>query len=174
MPAVFGRPGFEVVYTLIDAHELDGNELLESSEIGDNLIAALARLRDHRDAIHRMVAKVAGLPHGAREEAMVVLYRLAGLRRLVPFVKQEIETMPLDIDLREKEVLGPPYIRGLEEGEAKGRKEGELSVLRRLIEKRFGAVPPSADAILVAKSLGELEELSVLVLDAASIDELLK
>ncbi len=35
-------------YRAIDIRELDGDRLLESADIGDNVIAILARLRDHR------------------------------------------------------------------------------------------------------------------------------
>jgi hypothetical protein len=93
-------------------------------------------------------------------------------------VKREIEAMPIHIDLRENEVLGPPYIRGLEEGEQKGRSEGRkeaaLNILRRQIDKRFGALPAWVEERLAAKSPSELEELSVRVLDAATFDDLLK
>ena len=41
--------------------------------------------------------------------------------------------MPILIDILENQVLGREYKRGLQ--------EGELTVLRRLIEKRFGAIP---------------------------------
>src|ERR1051325_8643030 len=118
MPDRLRGPGFAVEYTLIDVRSLDGNDLLESEEIGDNLIAILTRLRDHKDAIRQIVVRVRGLAEGAREEALVQLYTLAGLRRMVPLVRKEIEAMPVYIDLRENEVLGPPYIRGLEEGGA--------------------------------------------------------
>ncbi len=174
MPDTLRGPGFAVEYTLIDVRSLDGNDLLESPDIGDNLIAILTRLRDHKDAIRQIVVKVMGLAEGAREEALVQLYTLAGLRRMVPLVRKEIEAMPVYIDLRENEVLGPPYVRGLEEGEQKGRKEGELSILRRLIQKRFGILPASVEERLAAKTPAELEELSVRLLDADSLDELFK
>ena len=45
--------------------------------------------------------------------------------------------MPLFIDILDNKVLGREFKRGLKEGELKG----ELTVLRRLIEKRFGAMP---------------------------------
>jgi predicted transposase YdaD len=178
MPHQLQGPGFAAEYTLIDARTLDGNELLASPEVGDNLIAILAQVRDQRDAIHRIVAKVSGLPSGARKEALIQPYTLSGLRRLSGLVKREIEAMPIHIDLRENEVLGPPYIRGLEEGEQKGRSEGRkeaaLNILRRQIDKRFGALPAWVEERLAAKSPSELEELSVRVLDAATFDDLLK
>ena len=82
----------------------------------------------------------------------------------------------------ENKVLGPEYKRGLQEGELigeqrgerKGKLEGELTVLRRLIEKRFGPIPAWAEERLAARSAPELEELSLRVLDAQSIEDLLK
>src|SRR5437879_2775957 len=48
-------------YRAIDIRDLDGDRLLESGEVGDNVIAILARLRDHGSAVRRIVEKIAGL-----------------------------------------------------------------------------------------------------------------
>jgi hypothetical protein len=53
-------------------------------------------------------------------------------------------------------------------------KKGELEILRLIIEKRFGAIPNWAEERLVSRSSADLEELSDRVLDAASIEDLLK
>jgi len=45
--------------------------------------------------------------------------------------------MPVHVDILTNKVLGREFRRGLQ----KGRQEGELRVLRRQIEKRFGAIP---------------------------------
>src|SRR5260370_30333568 len=47
-------------YRAIDIRELDGDRLLESEEVGDNVIAILARLRDDKDAVRRIVERIAG------------------------------------------------------------------------------------------------------------------
>jgi len=67
-------------YSVIDIRDLDGDRLLESEEIGDNVIAILARLRDHQDAVHRIVERIAGLAASDRETALGQLLILAGLR----------------------------------------------------------------------------------------------
>lgn len=69
-------------YHMIDIRELDGERLLESEETGDNIIAILAQLRDHRAAIRKIIGKIAELPAAAREAALSQLVILAGLRRL--------------------------------------------------------------------------------------------
>jgi hypothetical protein len=101
---------------------------------------------------------------------MRLLLTISGLRNLEEVVQQEVRKMPLYIDIMENKVLGPAYKRGLEEGEVKG----ELTILRRLVEKRFGPLPAWAEERLTAKSTTELEDLSLRVLDATTLDELLK
>ena len=64
--------------------------------------------------------------------------------------------------------------KGRQEGLREGLQAGELAVLRRQIEKRFGALPGWAREKLAALTTSELEELSERVLDAQSVDELLK
>ena len=82
--------------------------------------------------------------------------------------------MPVYIDILENEILGPAFKRGLEEGELKGKLEGKLEILRRLIEKRFGPIPEWAHERLAARSAAELEEVSVRILDVASVEDLLR
>jgi len=61
-------PDLSFRYRAIDIRSLDGERLLESPEVGDNVIAILARLRDHKVAVRRIVEKIAGLaaPSGRR------------------------------------------------------------------------------------------------------------
>jgi len=149
-------------YRAIDIRELDGERLLESEEVGDNVIAILARLRDHKDAVRRIVERIAGLVAAERETALGQLIILAGLRQLEETVEKEARKMPILNDLLDNKVLGREF------------KRGELTVLRRQIEKRFGAIPSWAEERLVGRSAADLEELSVRVLDAQSIEDLLK
>jgi hypothetical protein len=62
------------------------------------------------------------------------------------------------------------FQRGLDEG----RQEGELTILRRQIEKRFVALPAWATEKLAALPASELKDLSERVLDAKSLEELLR
>jgi hypothetical protein len=149
-------------YRAIDIRNLDGDLLLESEEVGDNVIAILARLRDYKDAVRRIVEKIAGLTPAERETALGRLMILAGLRHLEETVEQEARKMPILNDILDHKVLGREF------------KRGELTVLRRQIEKRFGAIPSWAEGRLAGRSAAELEELGVRVLDAESIEDLLK
>jgi hypothetical protein len=123
---------------------LDGDRLLESQDVGDHVIAVLARLRNDKGAIHKIVERIAGLARAERET----------------------RKMPIEVDIREHEVIGP-LIREAEQ-------KGELTILRRQIEKRFGGLPGWARERPAAMSIPELEDLSERVLDAKSLEELLK
>ena len=168
-------------YSLIDIRTLDGDRLLESREVDDNVIAILARLRDHEGAVRKIMERIAGLAAAQRETALAQLTIVAGLRRLSNTVAREARKMPIDLDIRDHEVLGPMFIEtreeglqeGLHMGLQKGRQEGELTILRRLIEKRFGGLPRWAGEKLAALPASELENLSERVLDAKSLEELL-
>jgi hypothetical protein len=109
--------------------------------------------------------------------ALAQLTILAGLRHLARTVEQETRKMPIDLDIRDHETLGPMFIeaeqKGLQKGRQEGRQEGELAVLRRQIEKRFGALPRWAGDKLAALPASELEDLSERVLDAKNVEELL-
>jgi hypothetical protein len=59
---------------------LDGERLLESEEVGDNVIAILTGLRDHKDAVRRIVERIAGLAPAERETALGQVIVLARLR----------------------------------------------------------------------------------------------
>jgi uncharacterized protein DUF4351 len=163
-------PDVSFRYRAIDIRNMDGDRLLESEEVGDNVIAILARLRDHREAVRKIVGRIAGLAAAERETALGQLLILAGLRHLEETVEQEARKMPIHIDIMDNKVLGREFKRGLQEGELKG----ELTVLRRLIEKRFGIMPRWAEERLAGRTTTELEELSERLLDAQSIEELLK
>jgi hypothetical protein len=149
-------------YRAVDIRELDGERLLESDEVGDNVIAILTGLRDHKDAVRRIVERIAGLAPAERETALGQLLVLSGLRHAEETVEREARKMPILNDILDNKVLGREF------------KRGELTVLRRLIEKRFGAIPTWAEERLTGRSAADLEELSVRVLDAQSIEDLLK
>ena len=74
--------------------------------------------------------------------------------------------MPILNDIMDHKVLGREYKRGLQ--------QGALTVLRMQIEKRFGAIPAWAKERLNSQSATELEALSVRLLDANSLEDLLK
>jgi len=84
--------------------------------------------------------------------------------------------MPIMHDILDHEIIGPAIKQGLQQGRQEGLQQGMqqegISILRRLIEKRFGPLPASAEDHLTRLSVAELEDLSLRVLDANGMDEL--
>ena len=161
-------PDLQFRYRLIDVRDLDGERLRQSPQMGDNVIAILTRLRDQREALNEILSKLSDLDIDAREFYLRALLTLAGLRGLEETVEEEARKMPLLNDILDNRVLGREFKRGLEQGV----QQGELTVLRRQIEERFGPIPKWADDRLTALLAAELEELGVRVLKAKTIEEL--
>lgn len=149
-------------YRAVDIRDLDGRKLLESPEVSDNVLALLTRLQDQEEAVRRIVSRIASLEPGEREVTLVQLLILAGLRKLGGKVEQEVRKMPILNSILDHEVIGREF------------KRGELAILRLQLEKRFGPLPEWAEQRLAGYSASELQDLSLSVLDAQSLPDLLK
>ncbi|MDQ6760359.1 MAG: DUF4351 domain-containing protein [Acidobacteriota bacterium] len=168
---------FHFQYKLVDIRELDGDRLLESDQVGDNVIAILARLQDRQAAVRRIVEKIAALPEADRQGPLGQLVILAGLRHLEDTVEQEVSKMPITEDIRNHSLFRREYEQGVqqgvEQGVEQGVQRGEQTILRRQIEKRFGAIPKWAVDRLETCRPSQLEELATKLLDVSSLEELL-
>jgi hypothetical protein len=167
-------PRFAFSYELRDMRDLDGDALLESTDPGDNVLAVLGRLRDSKAAVAEIVRRVAGLDATQRDTAARQLMILAGLRGLEETVEKEVRKMPILNDIMEHKVLGREFRRGKAEGEAEGIQKGELLILRRQTIKLFGVLPDWAEKSLSGCSAAELESLGERLLDARSLEDLLR
>ena len=102
--------------------------------------------------------------------------------------EEEAKKMPLHIDISENKVLWRAYQRtlqkGLEEGLQQGLEqgfqqglqqgvhEGQVGLLRRQIERRFGPLPAWAEQDLQAAPREVLEKIGIRLLEAESIEQL--
>jgi len=144
----------------MDIRELDGERLLASAQIEDNVIVALAGIRDPRATVKRILGRVAGTDSTDRGGIMAGFMILAGLRGLEDITEQEANQMPILEGIRDHKVLGREYRRG------------ELRMLLLLVEQRFGPVTPVVRDRLAALSASEMDSTALRLLDARSIEEL--
>ena len=116
-----------------------------------------------------ILRRVTGLNATKRDAALGQLIVLSGLRGLEETVEEEIRKMPILNDIMDHKVLGREYKRGW----AEGTHDGELRILRRLLQKRFGPVPAWVEERLGDRSAEDLEALSLRLLEAQSLEDLL-
>ena len=156
-------------YRIVDIRDVDADLLLNSDGIGDNVLSVLTRLRNKRKAMRQIVSRIAELDEAGQSSLFEQLSMVAGLRGLEPLVKEETGQMPITEDILKHQFIGPAYRQGREEG-----RQSELRLVLRLITKRFGQIPASLDERLSRSSVDELEAIAERILDAASLEELLK
>jgi predicted transposase YdaD len=65
-------------------------------------------------------------------------------------------------------------VEGRLEGRLEGRVEGEATLLLRLLERRFGALPAGVRDRVAAADAAALETWGLRVLDAGSLDDVLQ
>jgi predicted transposase YdaD len=184
MDAVIEKPGFSFRYELVDIRDLDADLLLASPRIEDNLLAILMRLPDRAGAVRQILGRIARLEEPARRAAFAQFLIISGLRRLSSSVEEEAEKMPILNDIMDHEVIGPAIRKGLQQGLQQGRqegrregrqqglKEGQQNIVRRQLEKRFGALPERVGKRLEEMSAAELEEISIRIFEAENLESL--
>jgi len=194
-------PQLEFGCRMVDIRSLDGEALIGSSRVEDNVIAILARLGDKREAVRRILHGIGGHPPRERGVAFEELMLLAGLRKLEPVIAREARQMPILNDIMDHQVIGRERKRGIrmgieqgleqgielgieqgleqgielgiEQGLEKGREQQRKIVLR-MAGKRFGTVPAKVKEHVAGLTAAGLERMALRLLDARSLDELLK
>jgi len=157
-------PGIDYRCRIVDIRDLDGEPLLESGSLADNIIAVLARFSDQLGAVRRILEKISKEEPASRANALAELMVLAQLRQLSGIIREECDRMPILNDIMDHEVFGP-LIRG-------GRQDGERTVILRQMAERFGTVPPHVRTYVESLDEPELENIAVRLLKAGSLEEL--
>jgi hypothetical protein len=89
METTLRGPSLQYSYRLVDVRDLDGERLLKSPVVDDNIIGLLTKLKDVRGSVQQLLQRIAGLDAGEREEAFARLLILAELRNLGQLVEEE-------------------------------------------------------------------------------------
>ena len=97
---------------------------------------------------------------------MEKLVILAGLRKLETAVKEELKEMAISVNVMEN-----AYLRELFLG---GKQEGKATTLLSQLEHRFGEVPSEYRKTISNADLPTLENWSLRVLDAQSLEEVIE
>ena len=153
-------------YEAIDVRILDGQPLLHSPVLEDNILALLCREGATRATVQRILARIANLSGTAQTEALTTLLILAGLRHLQPLIREETQQMAITLDIENN-----PFLRDIFE---EGQIEGERALVRRQLERRFGALPAWVEEHIATADTTALEQLGLRLLDATSLEEVFR
>ena len=147
--------------------EVDGEFLLDSPDIREATFAILCKLTDPRAAIVHLGARIRLLTPEEQRVAIAHLLVLSGLRGLMEVVKEEISTMPLQIDIHENEFLDEIWHQGKDD-------EARENLLD-LLDQRFG---PITDVAILARirtgGRADVKAWMRRVLDAPSVESIFR
>lgn len=135
----FQTPSMRFDYRLLDIREFDGEPLVESDDLGDNMLALLTDFDPER-VLQRVEARLRELEPGEKSDAARLFVVLSGLRDLEEKVAGRLGM----IDIMENKVLGPAIVKG------------ECNMLSRILERKFGVLPDWVTEKLSAASGNDL------------------
>jgi Domain of unknown function (DUF4351) len=165
-------PDVSVRFHLVDIRDLNGEQLLTSANIGDNVLAVLTRLGERPQVVRRILARIAAGRSGDRNGALAELFIIAGLRKMEGEARREARNMPVLNDIMDNKVIGPAIRQGRAEGRAEGRVEGQVEMLLGMAEKRFGRIPAAVAQRIAALKPAQLKRVGLRLLDAQRIEDL--
>jgi hypothetical protein len=87
----FEGPDFSVRFHLVDIRDLDGERLLASAHMGDNVLAVLTKLSERPKVVRRILERIAAGSPDERDEGLAELLILAKLRQLSGEVQWDTE-----------------------------------------------------------------------------------
>jgi len=102
LPTRIDHPHLSFSFEVVDARTFDAQRLLASPALEDNILAFLCWHGDMRDVVRTVLERA--LAHGpevAKDTAMRLLL-LSGLRQAEVLVSEELEEMPISIEINEK------------------------------------------------------------------------
>ncbi|MBF0415307.1 MAG: DUF4351 domain-containing protein [Magnetococcales bacterium] len=169
------EPNLSFRYEVIDIRSIDCRELLDSPSLEENILAILCRIDNKQEVIREILCRISELPIKARADALTKLFILSRLRRLETIVKTEAEEMSLTFNLMENDVFRPIIMKAQRDSEQIGRQDGEkkeaAKILTRQLQRRFGTVPDWANEKIAKADLSSLEEWSLRIFDAQSLND---
>ena len=169
MPASLTGSGWAYQCRIVDIRSLPTEQFLASPHLEDNVLAILTRLADSRATIRQILERISTASPEQRTAATDELLLLAGLRQLRVIMKKELDRMSVLIDINRHTIFGPMYREAIQQGAL----EVERRLALRLLTKRFGKLPSASARRIRSMESAELETLTLRLLDAGSLSDIL-
>lgn len=158
----------EVHFRVVRLYELPAAELASVPDLAPLCaLGAGATLQDVARAGE--VIREAGANRADTVEALGILYVVSGRR----FDARSLARLPWRTEAMQSSTFMEAFNMGLQSGEANGLLNGERRALRRVLGRRFGALPKWADAKIEAAGQEQVEAWLDASADATSLEAIL-
>lgn len=154
-----------------------GEECLADTQ---NTVAGIIRLEtsaapsDVRQALAQLTSRLQGPEHASLRRAFVVWINRIVLRRLMPGQQMPEVNELQEINAMLAETVEEWTRQWKQEGRQEGRQEGENALLRKLLERRFGALPAWVDECLAKAGPAQLETWGLELLEAKALEDVFR
>lgn len=165
-------PLFPFRFHVVDVRDLETEELLASPNPSDNVIAILTRGGAKKEVVRRVLARIARAKQSERKEALAELVTIAGLRRLGDIIGREVKQMPILEDIMDHDLFGPKLRKAHAEGQSQGKSQGQLALLLRMADRKFGRIPAATRKRLESLKPLQLERACLRLLDAKKLEDI--
>ena len=165
MPDNINTKNLSFHYTLKNIKEIDCNNLINSNEIEDKILAVLCNIDDENRYINAIINELLTLNENERKDYIKKLLSMSRYRKnintkLINAIKEKV--MPITIDIKND----PYYEEGIKEGLKEGLKKGIKQGLQKGLEKSI--------KVLLEVGLSKEDISKKLNISINEIDEILK
>ncbi len=175
MMPVFESPSTHHKFRILDVRQMDGEDLLESDDWGDNALALLTKA-DRERVIQVVEARLRRLDGEEQQEAARTFVLISGILGIEEEIGRRLKTDMIDI--MENKVLGPAIRQGIEQGRREGIEQGIEKGMRQalkvLVKSRFGSLPRWASARIDKSSQQEIKDLIAGASAAPTLEDLFR
>jgi hypothetical protein len=172
LESTFTSPSISFRFDIVNLREFDAAVLLESPDWADNALALLAKGEPER-ALTAVIARLRAMQSEEQGRAAGTLLLLSGIIGMEEAVNDRLKEVGV-INVMENKVLGPICQQQFEQGERKGRSEGQQDLLRELLTQKFGSLPAWALQRLQAASAEDLHAWTKQVLQSSTLEDTLR
>jgi hypothetical protein len=167
----YTSPSINFQFEIINLREYDADVLLASDDWADNALALLAKGEPEK-ALMAVLPRLRAMKNEDRAWAAGTLLLLSGILRSEVDIGERLRQIGM-INVAENKILGPIIQERFEEGQRKGRSEGQKDFLQNQMIEKFGYLPEWAAKRLRAASEDELTLWAKRIIHAKTFEETL-
>jgi len=172
LEAAYTSPSIGFRFEIVNLREFDAGPLLASEDWADNLLALLAK-GEPEVALEVVLSRLRAMKSKDQDWAAGTLLQLSGILGIEETVNDRLKEAGM-INLMENKVLGPLLQQQFEQGERKGRGEGQQDLLQEQLTEKFGSLPVWALQRLQGASAEDLHAWAKRILRSTTLEDTLR